>query len=169
MSESNNDKLSQDLRTILQVSRAMTLEHDLDRLLDVIVEAVTDLVGSDRTSLFIVDAEAKELWTQTAQGSERIRLPIGSGIAGTVAITGETINIEDAPNDSRFNSDNDKRSGYSTKSILCMPLVSHNDLIVGVLQTLNKKHEPCFSSYDEDIRQQPVQRLTAPYLCNLRR
>ena len=151
MNQTNNEKLSQDLRRILEVSKAMTIEHDLDRLLDIIVTAVTDLVGADRTSLFIVDSEAKELWTHTAQGSEIIRLPIGSGIAGNVAITGETINIEDAQSDSRFNNENDRRTGYKTKSMLCMPLFNHDQLIVGVLQTLNKIDGAAFTDYDEDI------------------
>ena len=151
MSTNEVEKLLHDLQSVLEVSRAMTLEHDLDRLLDLIVTAVSDLVGADRASLFIVDAPAKELWTHTAQGTEIIRLPIGSGIAGNVAITGETINIEDAQADDRFNSENDKRTGYQTRSMLCMPLISHDDLIVGVLQTLNKKDAPCFNKYDEEI------------------
>lgn len=151
MSTVSGDKLAQDLRTVLSVSRAMTLEHDLDRLLDLIVTAVSDLVEADRTSLFIVDAAAKELWTISAQGTDIIRLPIGSGIAGTVAITGETINIKNVHKDKRFNNANDRKTGYTTKSMLCMPLVSHDDLIVGVLQTINKKNDEPFLNYDEEI------------------
>ncbi len=151
MSTGEADKLLQDLRTVLSISRAMTLEQDLDRLLDLIVNSVSDLVQADRASLFIVDHDTEELWTHTAQGSGIIRLPIGSGIAGTVAKTGDTINIEDAQADDRFNNENDKRSGYHTRSILCMPLINHNDVIVGVLQTLNKKTADNFNSYDEEI------------------
>lgn len=129
----------------------MTLEQDLDRLLDLIVNSVADLVQADRASLFIVDHETNELWTHTAQGSGIIRLPIGSGIAGSVAQNGTTINIADAQRDERFNNENDKRSGYHTRSILCMPLINHHDSIVGVLQTLNKQDADNFNAYDEDI------------------
>lgn len=146
-----NDKVLQDFKTVLSISRAMTLEQDLDRLLDLIVQSVSRLVDADRSSLFIVDHERDELWTHTAQGSGIIRLPKGSGIAGSVAESAETINIPDAQNDPRFNNENDQRSGYHTSSMLCMPLINHHEKVVGVLQTLNKKNGAAFNDYDEEI------------------
>ena len=132
------------------VSRAMTGERDLDRLLALILESATELLHADRCSLFVVDHEAGELWTRIAQGSKEIRLPLGSGIAGSVAQSAEIVNIPDAYSDERFNPENDKRSGYKTTSMLCMPLVSHESKVVGVLQALNKAGG-AFDDYDEKI------------------
>ncbi len=144
-------RLAQDLQTVLGIAQAMSSERDLDRLLDLIVNAVGELALADRTSLFIVDHERAELWTRIAQGGGRIRLPLGSGIAGTVAATGTTINIPHAYADARFNRDNDRRSGYVTRSILCLPLTNHLGAVVGVIQALNKRTGEPFSDYDEQV------------------
>ncbi len=144
-------QLARDLQTILGIAQAMSSERDLDRLLDLIVSGVGELSLADRTSLFIVDQERQELWTRISQGGGRIRLPIGSGIAGTVAASGTTINIPHAYGDPRFNRDNDRRSGYITRSILCMPLSNHLGAVVGVIQALNKRTSEPFSEYDEQV------------------
>jgi sigma-B regulation protein RsbU (phosphoserine phosphatase) len=109
------------------------------------------------------------LWTRVAQNADRIHLPIGKGIAGTVAATGTTINIKSAYNDPRFDPENDVRSGYKTTSMLCMPLINSNGVVVGVIQALNRRSEVIlqqgdmpaeddgtsnigpFSSYDEQV------------------
>jgi phosphoserine phosphatase RsbU/P len=149
--DSTAQDLLKDLQTIMAVSRAMGSERDLDRLLDLILNAVTDLVAADRASLFLVDHERHELWTRIAQGAKEIRLPMGSGIAGAVASDGVAINIPSAYDDPRFNADNDRRTGYRTRSILCMALASHTNTVVGVIQVLNKRDGRPFSAYDEQI------------------
>ncbi|MCX7999901.1 MAG: GAF domain-containing protein, partial [Leptospiraceae bacterium] len=75
----------------------------------------------------------------------------GVGIAGYVAITRETVNITDAYNDPRFNPENDKRTGYKTKSILCMPVYNSLGDILGVIQVLNKLTADHFTSEDENL------------------
>ncbi len=139
-----------DLDTILAVSRAMGSERDLARLLDLIISGVTSLVDADRSSLFLVDHERQELWTSVAQHTTAIRLPLGSGIAGSVASSGQTVNIPAAYQDPRFNPEHDRRSGFRTESILCMPLVNYTDRVVGVIQALNKRGGP-FNAYDEQV------------------
>lgn len=147
----DGEALARDLQAIMAVSRAMGSERDLGRLLDLILGACTSIVGADRASLFIADHERHELWSRIAQGAAEIRLPIGSGIAGTVAASGQAINIPSAYDDSRFSPDHDRRTGYRTRSILCMPLVSHTGTVVGVIQALNKRDGSAFSAYDEQI------------------
>jgi sigma-B regulation protein RsbU (phosphoserine phosphatase) len=144
-------RLTRDLQTIMAVSRAMSSERDLDLLLDLILMAVSELVGADRASLFLVDGERGELWTRISQGADTIRLPLGSGIAGSVATSGRSINIPHAYEDARFNPDNDRRSGYITRSILCMPLKNYSDQVVGVIQALNKVDGQPFTAYDEEV------------------
>ena len=79
-----------------------------------------------------------------------IRLPVGKGIAGYVAQTGEIINIPDAYKDSRFNPDIDKRTGYRTRNMLCMPMKNKDGKIIGVFQLLNKKND-AFGKEDEQF------------------
>ena len=140
-----------DLQTVLAVSRALGAERDLDRLLALIVASATDLVDAERTSLFIVDRERNELWTRVAEGSGEIRLPLGRGIAGTVAADGAVINIPSAYDDQRFDPANDRRTGFRTRSILCLPMVNHEDVVVGVIQTLNKRGSAAFGERDEQV------------------
>jgi sigma-B regulation protein RsbU (phosphoserine phosphatase) len=149
--DAGSEALLRDFQTIMAVSRAMGSERDLDRLLGLILRAVTDLVHADRASLFLVDRDRGQLWTRIAQGAEEIRLPLGSGIAGAVAGSGQAINIASAYDDPRFNPENDRRTGYRTRSILCMPMVAHDGAVVGVVQALNKHGGEPFGAYDEQI------------------
>lgn len=95
------------------------------------------LVNADRASLFLVDSRTHELYarifdigTEDVSSGEstkpnvakEIRFPIGKGIAGNVAATGAVMNIQHAYEDERFNPEVDQRTGYKTKSILCMPI-----------------------------------------------
>ncbi len=141
--------LSNDLARIVRVCTALGSERDLDRLLDLILDEACALVKADRASLFLCDGASGDLTTRIAQGASVIRLPRGRGIAGTVAETRQTINIADAYADKRFDPENDRRSGYRTVSILCMPLIDHRDVVVGVIQVLNRQGGEPFSEHDE--------------------
>src|SRR4051812_29030202 len=86
----------QKLQSILDVAKQMAAERDLDNLLPLIAQHASRVASADRCSIFILGRDRKELWSKVAQGAkEVIRLPVGSGIAGTVAQTGTVINIED--------------------------------------------------------------------------
>mmetsp|Transcript_19770 Transcript_19770/g.21494 ORF Transcript_19770/g.21494 Transcript_19770/m.21494 type:complete len:477 (-) Transcript_19770:496-1926(-) len=115
-----------------------------------IVTETCRILNCDRATIFTVDRVTEELVLTVAEGAKNIRVPIGQGIAGTVAATGETINIVDAYSDPRFNSNADKMSGYRTTTILCMPIKAVDGTIVGVLQAINK-NEGTFSSTDEEV------------------
>ena len=98
----------------------------------------------------MVDHEKQELWSKTLSGDDSfsIRLAIGEGIAGYVAKTGETLNVKDAQTDEHFFKHIDKNTGYTTKSMLCMPLKNKNDKVLGVFQLLNKE-TGVFTTEDE--------------------
>lgn len=147
-----SDKKVADLSALLEISKAMAVEKDLMALLDLIVHRATQVMQAERTSLFLVDHEQQELWTRIAEGLEirEIRLPVGKGISGTVAQTKEVINIPEPYSDPRFDSSWDRKTGFRTRSILCVPLVTHEDKVVGVIQVLNKAGGP-FTSYDETL------------------
>jgi HD-GYP domain-containing protein (c-di-GMP phosphodiesterase class II) len=140
------------LDLILDVTRRLMSITDLDALLRDMAQATTKLLEADRATIFIVDREKNELWSRVALGAGvgEIRLAIGVGIAGTVAATGETINIPDAYADPRFNPEPDKRSGYRTRSLLTFPMTGQNGRVIGVFQVVNKKGGEHFTSDDEE-------------------
>ncbi len=128
------------MNKLIEATQIVNSTLDTDKLLGLILYSASSTVEADRGTLYLVDETKNELWSKVAQGSEtkEIRLPVGKGIAGYVAATGETINIPDAYADSRFNPEIDKATGYRTKTILCMPMKNKDGKIIGVFQLLNK-------------------------------
>jgi adenylate cyclase len=137
---------------LLDVMKSFSSELSIDALLRKIMERTSRVLQADRSTLFLVDSKTREIWSKVAQGRDmvEIRVPIGRGIAGTVAATGQTINIPDAYADSRFNQEVDRRTGYRTRTILCAPIRDAQGTIVGVAQVLNKASGP-FTRDDEEL------------------
>lgn len=140
------------LALVQDIGRALSSALDLDQLLALVMEKITILMEADRSTLFLVSDDGRELWSKVLQGGEvlEIRLKVGEGIAGWVAKTGETVNIPDAYIDERFQPAVDLRSGYRTRSILCMPMRNSLGNIIGVVQVLNKLDGP-FTEADEAL------------------
>lgn len=140
------------LNLLIEASRIVNSTIDLDRLLVTILDAAARSINADRGTLYLIDEAKQELWSKAAHGKGmvEIRLPIGKGLAGYVASTGETVNIVDAYKDPRFNPEIDRRSGYKTHNVLCMPMRDKEGRIVGVFQFLNKRTGP-FTSEDESF------------------
>ena len=137
---------------VQEVSRALSTVGDLDQLLRLIMEKVTDLMEADRSTLFLVTEDGRHLWSKVIQGSEvvEIRLDVGEGVAGWVAQTREIVNIPDAYADQRFQPSVDLKSGFRTRSILSVPMLGALGGLVGVLQVLNK-HDGPFTTPDEEL------------------
>lgn len=130
------------------------------------------LVNADRASLFLIDSKTNELYatifdvgfdddipekmnsprgakeTTEKLKSDEIRFPLGTGIAGQCAMSGEVFNIVDAYSDERFNRNVDQITGYKTDTILCMPIFIRGSLI-GVVEMVNKR-TGCFNKEDEE-------------------
>jgi adenylate cyclase len=150
-----NEEILKRMRTseiLLNVMRSVSSELEIDQLLRKIVAETSEAMSADRCTLFLVDRQTGELWSKVAQGADmkEIRVPRGMGIAGHVAASGETVNITDAYQDARFNPEVDRRTGYHTHTILCMPLRNEKNEIVGVMQVLNKQ-EGIFTAEDEQL------------------
>jgi len=141
---------SKDLARLLDISLTMIEKTDLSSLLGLIMEETTKTMNADRSTLYLVDRERNELVSFIAQqsGIKEIRLPVGMGIAGHVAETGKTVNIEDAYRNPLFNKETDIQTGYITRTVLCVPMKNREGEIIGVLQVLNKK-TGLFTEYDE--------------------
>ncbi|MDB4965596.1 MAG: sensor signal transduction histidine kinase [Myxococcales bacterium] len=137
---------------VRELGKVLGATLDLDRLLVVLLEKVTDLLDAERATIYLVTDEGTHLESKIAQGGaiNTIRLKTGEGIAGWVAQSAATVNIPDAYADPRFNQSFDKSSGFRTRSILCMPMPDHKGRTIGVVQVLNKRLGP-FSGDDEAL------------------
>jgi len=129
------------LKTLIEATEHLNSTLELDRLLKVVLQLCTANLQASRGTMYLIDEERHELWSKVVKGKEfvEIRLPMGTGIAGHVAQTGETVNLKDAWKDERFFAGFDLRSGFQTKTMLCMPMRNRKGKIVGVLQVINKK------------------------------
>lgn len=140
------------LVALLRIGQTVSAETDINILLEVIAQETKSAIQADRCSVFLYDKEKNELWSKVALGmeSQEIRFPADKGLAGHVVQTGETINIKDAYSDGRFNKEIDLKTGYVTKTILCMPIKNLNQEIIGAFQVLNKNGGE-FNEEDEDL------------------
>lgn len=140
------------LHLLIEATKTVNSTIDSDELLQLILSAAITSVRADRGTLYLIEPTTNELWSKVTDGHDliEIRLPMGKGLAGYVAKTGETINIADAYRDPRFNPEIDKRSGFRTQNVLCMPLRNKAGTIIGVFQLLNKRGGP-FTKDDEEF------------------
>ncbi|MBI2587042.1 MAG: GAF domain-containing protein [Rhodospirillales bacterium] len=134
----------------LDVVSDVTSELELGTLLAKVMSEATRMLNADRSTLFLNDPKTNELFSRVAMGDSigEIRLPNHMGIAGAVFKSGKTVNIPYAYADLRFNPAFDKKTGYFTRSILCVPIVNKDGKTIGVTQVLNRRGGP-FNDEDE--------------------
>lgn len=151
--DSSVSNANRSLISLLRVGQAMAAERDLDSLLNLITTETEEALSADRCTVFLYDRDTNELWSKVATGfdtTEEIRFPAHLGLAGYVVKTGEVLNIKNAYEDPRFNKEIDKKTGYRTHNILCMPMRNRKAEIIGVFQVLNKD-KGHFDKVDEDL------------------
>ena len=131
----------------------------MEEAIDGIVKILYSVLDADRVSVFFVDQNRGEVFSLVSLDNQGYSLPIGHGIIGSVAKTGCYLNIPDAYSDSRFNSESDVKLGYTTKSILCMPVKNIDGATVAVISCLNKRinkneafieEHDCFTAFSDD-------------------
>lgn len=141
-----------------------TLQTFMHNVLEVFGEKVSLLLGADRGALFLLDEARSELWSlATLGGSEplEIRVPLGHGIAGRVALTGQPMNVPDAYAEPAFNREVDARTGYRTRNILCLPLLNRSGKVFAVVQLINKLDGSSFDQKDEEKFSEMTDDLTS--------
>ena len=140
---------------LLKTTSAIATELDLDLLLSQIMEASSELLNAERSTLFLYNAKRNILWSRFAEGLSEMTIELrpGEGIAGQVWQTGTPEIIADPYRDPRFDSSIDAKTGFQTRDILCLPIYNREGDIIGVTQVLNKKNGT-FTNRD-------VQRLTS--------
>jgi phosphoserine phosphatase len=128
----------EDLEAILDVTKGLAAPFDLTTMLGAVVAAAKQVLHAERGSVWLYDAANGELVLEVATGIKPVRVPWQSGLVGACARSREIINVPDCYADPRFDPSVDKASGYRTRCMLTLPLVDHQDVLVGVMQVLNK-------------------------------
>lgn len=127
---------------------------DLEDTLKRVMDEAEKLMNADRSSLWLVDNDRKEMWTKIkiADGTlKEIRIPKTEGFVGQVANSGKPLlipfDLYDHP-DSEMAKKVDQVTGYRTCSMLCMPVFNNDNELIGVTQLINKKRKGEYGSYD---------------------
>ena len=143
-------KTRQQEMEFLDLVADITSSLDLSLLLRRVMGEATRMLKADRSTLFLHNDKTKELWSEIGEGLDavQIRMPDHLGIAGAVFQSRKSVNIPYAYADLRFNPAFDKKTGYFTRSILCVPVINKNGRVIGVTQALNKAGGP-FTEEDE--------------------
>ncbi|WP_126386413.1 adenylate/guanylate cyclase domain-containing protein [Pseudanabaena sp. ABRG5-3] len=147
---------------LMKAAMSLGQSLDLEATLKKVMDEAKLLMNADRSTLWLIDRDRNDLWTQIVDQhglTKELRVPMGVGYAGRVAITGEVLNIPfdlyehpDADNSKKF----DQANGYRTCSLLCMPIFNSNKELIGVTQLVNKVQRGDFPEYD------PTRWPTAP-------
>jgi sigma-B regulation protein RsbU (phosphoserine phosphatase) len=148
-------KMLKEMVTLHEITHALESSDNLDSLLEYIMQKSQNVMSAEAASLMLVIEETNELEFKVtlgpkAQAVKPFRLPIGKGISGWVAQTGEAVLISDAYSDSRFDPSFDKRSGFKTNSMLCVPMI-HQSKVVGVMTLINKLDGKPFNENDQNL------------------
>ena len=134
------------------LARDQAYQSMLEQALRVFTRRVSELLDAERASLFLVDRRRGELVLRVAQDVEKgdsVRIPLASGIAGVAATSGQPVRVADAYQDPRFDRDVDLRTGFRTRSVLCLPLHDRSGEVFAVTQLLNRRDGQPFDAADE--------------------
>ena len=143
------------IETLIEVGTALCSTLRLRDLLETMMARARDVLDAEASSVMLLDETGKTLRWEVAQGAgagklQTLIVPLGSGISGRVAASGQAICIEDAQHDARWEGQRyDKETGFTTRSILCVPIRAR-DRVIGVVQVLNRRGGP-FSADDQHL------------------
>jgi signal transduction histidine kinase/DNA-binding response OmpR family regulator len=153
------EELRQNNRSLLLLTRTaqlLTSTLDMQVVISQLVQTITEIVITEGSSVWLWDREKAGYLTCTAMyldgqdiTAHKVQLPVEQGVVGWVARHGETVNITDASQDPRFAAAVDSKTGYRTKSILAVPLITQNQ-VIGVLELVNKL-EGHFDTHDVEL------------------
>jgi len=126
------------LNRLLELNKKLVLEDDFTKKIEIISEAIKEILKVDRCTIFIHDESTKSLWSVYVDGISYIEVPDTKGIVSEVYKSKKSMIVNDAQNSPYLNKDIDKGSGYTTKSILSVPIMGYGDRVLGVMQLINK-------------------------------
>ena len=141
MEYKENLKSEEMLEKIFYYMNQLAVEKDFSASVLLLTDLGRILVNAERLSFWYHDKERKSYWTLIASNVDRIEIPEGQGIVGASIENNETLLINDPYNDKRFNPEVDKKTGFLTKAILCMPVINSCGEVIGAFQAVNKLDE----------------------------
>lgn len=155
--DSNDEKFDLERRAdkmlamIFEYMTKMSLETNIHNILQVLADLGQKMVNADRCSVWLHEPTEKIIWTVAGHGLEKVTVDESSGIVGLSIQTEETIRVLDAYADPRFNDAIDRKTGYKTKSLLCIPFRNSEGTVIGAFQAINKKSDSeKFTPQDEE-------------------
>ncbi|MFO1414816.1 MAG: SpoIIE family protein phosphatase [Burkholderiales bacterium] len=139
-----------DIERILAVTAKLAAPFDLAAMLKEVAVAAIHVLRADRSSIWLFEPASDEMVLETGTHLGPIRVPADAGLVGACAQSRQAINVPDCYADPRFNRGIDRASGYVTRCMLALPLVDHEERLVGVMQVLNKR-DGVFDAGDEAL------------------
>ena len=149
------DRKISELHSISEVTKNINSVLEIDPLLKIIMDLATDIMKAEASSVLLLDLDTQELVFRLALGDKgqqvkQITLKLDAGVAGWVARHGEPLIINDVTQDPRFNPDVDKRTGFKTRAIICLPL-KLKDQTIGVIEVINRRDGNPFNQDDLNL------------------
>ena len=143
------------LNALNNISLELTRTTDLDVLLNKIIKYAAIIVKAEAASILLLDKKKNELYFKASLGEKskemkKYKVKVGEGIAGWVAEKGKSLIVDDVTKDTRWNKSIDSSTKFTTKSLICVPLILEKE-IMGVMEVINKKDKECFDKNDEEI------------------
>ncbi len=133
------EKINQ-LESLLEVSKVVNTKLNLKDILKTFRKSATTNLNAQFCTIYLIDDEKQMIYSEDIDDPrlEKIEMPIGKGISGTVAKTGKRIITNKAYSDKRFASDVDKQIGGHTDNLCTVPMKNYEGKIIGVIQLMNK-------------------------------
>jgi signal transduction histidine kinase len=143
------------LATLMDVSSAISSTLNLDDALQRVMDRAVQILNAEAGSLLLMDRYGKELIFEVVLGPtgaelRGARIPVGQGIVGTVAKTGEALIVNDVASDPRWEVAFDEATAFQTRDILCVPMITHEQ-VVGVIEVINKQDRTTFTEEERDL------------------
>lgn len=155
------EKKVEDLNTLIEVSAIISSTLDFNELMALVMEKAKNVMSAEACSILIYNRDTERLEFELALSSEqgtsdtlkeKVSLKVGQGIAGWVAEKREPLLVKDASTHNHFYQDADKLTGFTTKSLIAVPLIGRSGLL-GVAEIMNPRHKKNFDEYDMEIFQ----------------
>jgi transcriptional regulator with GAF, ATPase, and Fis domain len=148
--ELHNRRQVERLKSTLEIASKLSMADDTAPLLEQIAQEATRLLNCDRSSIFLWDKERNEVEARPALGVKgaSLRFSAGEGIVGETLRTGKAICVDDVYDDPRFNQEVDRKSGYRTRNLVCVPLRDAQNNLVGAFEGINQNDNRPFTPED---------------------
>jgi sigma-B regulation protein RsbU (phosphoserine phosphatase) len=131
----------QRLEALVVASETLNRASGLDDILQAILELIKTQLDCERATAFLRDKRTGKLHARQMSGSQHVEIVLekGVGVAGYVAEQGESVLINDVNADPRFDPSTDRRTGFVTRNMLCVPLRNPEGELMGSLQAINRR------------------------------